>query len=244
MQEWFFQRTVHRQRSSMPNAKTRSRKLAVAAVVVLLPACLGLAACGSSSSSTTSSSANAASNGSASGTSSTGSTSATPGAPGSGRGPARFAALRGCLQKNGITLPKRTPGSHGTPPGTSRLGLPNGVTPKQYEAAVKKCGGGSGHFFRGGATRRLDSPVFKAALAKYGDCLRENGIKLPAPNTSGNGPIFNTKGIDTAGSQFKSASTKCRSALAGGFRRPAGAPGAAGAPPAGGQSAGGESSTG
>ena len=240
----------------MPHANTRSRKPAVAAVVVLLLACLGLVACGGSSSSTTSSSANAASTGGASGTSSTGSTSTTtPGTPGSGRGSARFAAMRECLQKNGITLPKRTPGAHpggGFVPGAGAGGgpqLPSGVTRAQYEAALKKCGGGSGHFFgRGGAAGRLNNPVFKAALTKYGDCLRQNGINLPAANTSGNGPIFDTKGINTTSSQFKAASAKCRSALTGAFRRPAGAPGATGAPPAGGPagraSAGGESSTG
>ncbi|HTC60754.1 MAG TPA: hypothetical protein VK691_11635 [Solirubrobacteraceae bacterium] len=237
----------------MPHANTRNRKPAVVAVVVLLLACLGLAACGGSSSKTTSSSANAASTGGASGTSSTsstGSTATTPGAPGSGRGSARFVAMRECLQKNGIALPKPTPGSRpggGFVPGAGAGGgpqLPNGVTRAQYEAALKKCGGGSVHFFRNGAAGRLNNPVFKAALAKYGDCLRENGIKLPAPNTSGNGPIFDTKGIDTGSSQFKSASAKCRSTLIGAFRRPAGAPGATGAPPAGGAPAGGESSTG
>jgi hypothetical protein len=158
--------------------------------------------------------------------------------------------MRECLQKNGITLPKRTPGAHpggGFVPGAGAGGgpqLPNGVTRAQYEAALKKCGGGSGHFFRGGAAGRLNNPAFKAALTKYGDCLRQNGINLPPANTSGNGPIFDTKGIDTSSSQFKSASAKCRSTLIGAFRRPAGAPGAAGAPPAGGPPAGGESSTG
>jgi hypothetical protein len=237
----------------MPHTNTRSRKPAVAAAVVLLLASLGLAACGSSSSSTTTStSANAAaSTGTVPGTSSTGSTSTTPGAPGSGRGSARFAAMRECLQKNGITLPKRTPGSRpgagGGFPGAGAGGgpqLPSGVTRAQYEAALKKCGGGSGHFFRGGTAGRLSNPVFKAALAKYGDCLRQNGINLPAANTSGKGPIFDTKGIDTNSSQFKAASAKCRSALLGAFRRPAGAPGAAGSQPAGGAPAGGESSTG
>jgi hypothetical protein len=254
MQEWSLQKPVHRQRSSMPNANARGRKPAVAAVIVLLLACLGLVACGSSSSSTTSSGANAASTGTASGASSTGSTgssSTTPGAPSSGHGSPRFAALRECLQKNGITLPKRTPGAHpggGFVPGAGAGGgpqLPGGVTRAQYEAALKKCGGGTGHFFaNGGAARRLNNPVFKAALTKYGDCLRENGIKLPAPNTSGNGPIFDTKGINIASPQFKSASVKCRSALVGAFRRPAGAPGAAGAPPAGGGPPTGGSSTG
>ena len=236
----------------MPHTNTRSRKPAVATVVVLLLASLGLVACGSSSSSTTSSSANAAaSTRPASGTSSTGSTTTTPGTPGNGRGSARFTALRECLQKNGITLPKRTPGSRpgagGGFPGAGAGGgpqLPNGVTRAQYETALKKCGGGSGHFFRSSAARRLDSPVFKAALTKYGDCLRQNGINLPAANTSGNGPIFDTKGINTNSSQFKTASTKCRSTLLGAFRRPAGAPGAAGTPPAGGPAAGGEGSAG
>ncbi|HEX4116615.1 MAG TPA: hypothetical protein VHY18_12160 [Solirubrobacteraceae bacterium] len=160
--------------------------------------------------------------------------------------------MRECLQKNGITLPKRTPGSRpgagGGFPGAGAGGgpqLPSGVTRAQYEAALKKCGGGNGHFFsRGGASGRLNNPVFKAALTKYGNCLRQNGINLPPANTSGNGPIFNTKGIDTSSSQFKAASTKCRSTLLGAFRRPAGAPGAAGAPPAGSAPAGGESSTG
>ncbi len=216
----------------MPHTHTRGRKPAIAVVVVLLLASLGLAACGSSSSSTTSSSANAASTGTASGTSSTGSTS-TSSAPGSARGSARFAAMRECLQKNGITLPKRTPGARpggGFVPGAGAGGgpqLPSGVTRAQYEAALKKCGVGNGHFFRrGGAAGRLNNPVFKAALAKYGDCLRQNGINLPAANTSGNGPIFDTKGINTASSQFKTASTKCRGALLGAFRRPAGAPSA------------------
>lgn len=234
----------------MPHANTRSRKPAVAAVVVLLLACLGLVACGGSSSSTTSSSANAASTGGASGTSSTGSTSTTPGTPGSGRASTRFAAIRECLQKNGITLPKRTPGSRpggGFVPGAGAGGgpqLPSGVTRAQYEAALKKCGGGNRPFSGGGgAARRINNPVFKAALAKYGDCLRQNGINLPPANTSGNGPIFDTKGINTASPQFRTASAKCRSVLLGAFRRPAGAPGASGAA-AGGAPAGGESSTG
>jgi hypothetical protein len=221
----------------MPHINTRSRKPAAVALVTLLLACIGLTACGGSSS-TTSTGANAAATGTASstsssstpstGTSSTGQTSP----PAGGRGVTRFAAMRECLQKNGITLPKRTPGSRsgaggGFPSAAAGGGpqLPKGMTRAQFEAALKKCGGGRG--FAGGAGRRLNSPVLRAALAKYGTCLRQNGIKLPAPNTSGSGPIFSTKGINTSSPQFRAAATKCRTVLLGAFRRPA-----AGAPPA------------
>lgn len=225
----------------MPHTNTRSRKPAVAAVVILLLACLGLAACGGSSS-TTSSSANAASTGTTNAPSTgSGTSSTTPGALGAGRGAGRFAAMRECLQKNGIALPKRTPGARpggGFFPGAGAGGgpqLPSGVTRAQYEAALKKCGGG--HFFAaGGARARLNNPVFKAALAKYGECLRQNGINVPAPNTAGNGPIFDTKGINTSSPQFRAASVKCRSALTGefrSFRRPARAPGPGGTPTTG-----------
>ncbi len=213
----------------MPHTNTRSRKPAAAALVILLLACIGLAACGGSSG--TSSSSNAAATSAASGASSTATTSSTATSPststststaGVGRGSARFAGMRECLQKNGITLPKRTPGAGpgGGFPGAGAGGgpqLPKGVTRAQYEAALRKCGA---HTFNGGAGRRLNNPVFQAALAKYGNCLRQNGVNLPAPNTSGNGPIFNTKGIDTSSPQFRAASAKCRGVLIGAFRRP------------------------
>jgi hypothetical protein len=52
--------------------------------------------------------------------------------------------------------------------------------------------------------------------------MRENGVNLPAPNTTGNGPVFNTKGIDTNSATFKAAQAKCQPNLKGAF--PAGAP--------------------
>ena len=97
------------------------------------------------------------------------------------------------------------------------------MTRAQYEAAIKKCGGGA---FAGGAAARLKNPTYLAALSKFAACMRENGVNVPAPNTSGKGPIFDTKGIDTASSQFKAAESKCRSDLIGAFRR--GAAGGAG----------------
>jgi hypothetical protein len=216
----------------MPHISSNRRTPATTVVVlVLLLACLGLVACGGSSkSSSTSTNASAA-------TTTTGTTGAK------GPNTARFAAVRECLQKNGITLPKRTPGQKRPSGGAGGfLGggaagkagepqLPKGVTRAQYEAALKKCGGGA---FAGRGGARFKSPAFQAALAKFATCMRENGVNVPAPNTSGSGPVFDTKGIDTSSTQFKAAETKCQSDLRGAFRRGPGAggsPNANGAPP-------------
>ena len=213
-------------------------KRAAGVFAILVLACMGLSACGGSSGSSSNAAATAASTsgsaaGASTGTTSTGGSSTQGTAAGAGR--RRFGAIRECLQKNGVTLPQRTPGSGAPGGGFPGAGggptLPKGVTRAQFEAAMKKCGGGnfgarSGR--PGGAGfRRANSPVFKAALTKYAACLRQNGIDIPAPNTSGNGPIFSTKGIDTSSAKFRSATLKCRASLTGAFRRP---PGAAGAP--------------
>jgi hypothetical protein len=205
----------------MPHINSNRRPTlatATVAALALLLACIGLAACGGSSKSA-STSANASATTPA-GTGSTGTTGPTgPGA--AGRGGTRFKALRECLQKNGITLPKRTPGQRrpGSPGGFLGSGggpqLPKGVTRAQYEAAIRKCGGGA---FAGGAAARLKSPAYKQALTKFAACMRENGVDLPAPNTSGSGPIFDTKGLNMSSAQFQAAGSKCRTDLIGAFR--------------------------
>ncbi len=203
---------------------------AAAAVLLAVLASLALAACGgSSSASTTTTTAGAAT--SASTTPSTTPKAAVPGAV-SGR----FLALRECMQKNGITLPKRKPGQ--APGAGGFLGaapsLPAGVTRAQYEAALKKCGGGFPRGgFAGGGHLQFNSPAIKAALAKFASCLRSNGVNVPEPNTSGKGPIFNTKGLNTSSATFKAAEAKCRSDLVGAFHA---SPGTSGAP--GGSAAG------
>ena len=208
----------------MPHTDSIRRKPAASAatVLVLLLVCLGLAACGGSSSSSS--------------TGATAATSASTGAGAKGPNAGRFAAIRECLQKNGVTLPAFKPGQHGGPQARGPFGgaggrqLPKGVNKAKYEAALKKCGGGS-FAARGGA--RFKSPAFKAALTKFATCMRENGVNVPAPNTSGTGPVFDTKGIATSSAQFKAAEAKCQSDLTGAFRRgpDAGGPSASGAPP-------------
>jgi hypothetical protein len=192
---------------------------AAALIAVATLAGLCLVACGGTSKDTSAS------------TAATSTSSSTAGPP---EGAGRFAALRTCLQKEGITLPRRPAGQHGRPvgggpprggfvPGSGRgfAGrLPKGVSAERMQAALKKCGGGfgaaRGRFFgRAGA---------KKALSEFAACMNENGIKLPAPNTSGQGPVFDTKGIDTSGTRFKSAEAKCASKLPASFARPGNAP--------------------
>ncbi len=90
-------------------------------------------------------------------------------------------------------------------------------------------GPNAGHFKRAGA--RVSSPAFKAALTKFATCLRQNGVNLAPPNTSGNGPIFSTKGVNTASAQFRTAERKCSATLRAGLKASAGARSAAGGAP-------------
>jgi hypothetical protein len=210
----------------------RRRNPAAAAFVLVTLASLCLAACGGSSSNSSSTSTSTSAS----------STTSTARKPAGGAGSSRFAALRECLQKNGITLPKRPTGGK-RPPGGGFPGgaggaagpkLPAGVTRAQYEAAIKKCGGFAGRGgFGGGAGAHFSTPAAKQALAKFAACLRTNGINVPEPNTSGRGPIFNTKGLNTSSAKFAAAESKCRSDLQGLFRARPGADAAGGAPPSG-----------
>jgi hypothetical protein len=191
----------------MSHIDIKRRKPAIA-VLILLLACLALAACGSSSTSSSSS------------TTASASTVTTP--AGKGDRAARFAQIRECLQKNGITLPRFTPGAG--------LQLPKGVSRAQYEAALKQCGGLRGGPGAGAPSGlRLKNPKVKQAFVRFAACLREHGVKVGEPNTSGSGPIFNTTGINTSSAQFRTAEASCTailraSGLAGGGGPPGGAP--------------------
>ncbi len=206
------------QRNSNRRRPARRLQAAVAAPIAVLLAGLLLTACGGGS--TTASTA---------GTTSTASTSASStspaGAPGQFR--ARAAALRTCLKKEGITLPERKPGEKGQRPGGvfglgggGRFQLPQGVTRAQMQAALKKCGANLAGLRRFGAGARNPQ-----RLAKFAACMRQNGVNLPAPNTSGKGPVFDTNGLDTTSATFRKADVKCAKELlppgGGGARIPA-----------------------
>ena len=158
---------------------TRRRRIRLLLALCVLGACVALAACGSSGS----------------GSSSAANTSSTPTRKAGGQGSSRFTALRSCLQKQGITLPappsgatrpQGGPGAGGAPGGRPRgLQPPEGVSQAQFEAALKKCGGGKRP--QGGAGG-LNSASARAGLVKYAACLRQNGIDVPEPNTTGISP--------------------------------------------------------
>jgi hypothetical protein len=213
----------------MPQIDSNKRKPATAALLVLLAA-LALAACGGTSTGSTSSTAVASTN------------PATRGAASS-----RFAKLRECMQQNGVTLPKFTPGKGRPPSGGGFFGgrgaapaLPAGVTRAQYQAAIKKCGPIGGRAGGAAGLRNFSTPAAKAAFAAFAACMRKNGIDIPPANTSGNGPIFNTKGLNPGSAEFTAAQMKCAGVLRGAFRAQpgaaAGSPGSAPAPGAAGAS--------
>jgi hypothetical protein len=231
----------------MPDlSKLRSTPTHAIALPLALLACSGLAACGSSSTGTTGTAANAAAasaaktaagasaattkitgtgagagrtTGSAAGSTSggTGSTGAAGnGQAANGAFEARFAAIRTCLQKDGITLPAH--GSGGPAAMFRNPQLPKGVSRAQYAEALHKCGTA----FTGGTSalskRRFGNTRFRQALIVFADCLRQHGVPIPQPNTSGNGPIFSTRGLNTASPKFREARQTCRSTLLAALR--------------------------
>ncbi|HUB72531.1 MAG TPA: hypothetical protein VL979_00670 [Solirubrobacteraceae bacterium] len=191
------------------------RSRSALAIVALVLAGLALAACGSSGSSSSGAGSTTTSAKAATTSSAPGGTLAAAAAAG------RFRALRACLQKNGVTLPERTPGRHhapgGLPGGAGAPKLPSGVSKAKYEAAVKKCGGLPGGGI-GQPGDRYRNPKFKSALSAFAACMRSSGIPLPEPNTSGKGPIFDTKGINISSPNFTLAESKCRSKLRAAFK--------------------------
>jgi hypothetical protein len=202
------------------------RPLGVVLAVSALAA-LGLAACGGSGSSSTATQASAATTNTASG-SGAGASSKTAPRGATGARP-RLAAVRECLQKQGVQLPSRSGGAGGGFLGGTNL--PKGVTRAQLQSAMSKCLGGRGFpTGRPGAAgfNRAGSARFRQALSLFAACLRKNGVNMSQPNTAGGGPVFSTKGLNTASPQFKAATAKCRPALASALGMHGARPGAGG----------------
>ncbi len=50
-------------------------------------------------------------------------------------------------------------------------------------------------------------------ISQYVACVRQNGYDLPSPNTSGNGPVFDSSKVNQNDPKFKAASAKCQNLL-------------------------------
>jgi hypothetical protein len=160
-----------------------------AAVLMLVLASLALAACGSSGkSSSGASSSSTAGNGASS------STAQTPATQ-----PER---LRACLKKLGINAPSSV-----STVADLLAHTPKGVTRAQLVSAVQNCGGiGPG---LATATPHANPSTYRQAFVNFVACMRQQGVNLPAPNTTGKGPVLDTKGVDTGSSSYTKAAAKC-----------------------------------
>lgn len=81
-------------------------------------------------------------------------------------------------------------GSSGSSPSTARSAAPSTATSSAKASSAVR---------RAGVQR----------LAEFAACMRAHGVKLPAPNGSGKGPVFDTAGIDTKATAYKSANALC-----------------------------------
>jgi hypothetical protein len=178
------------------NHAAKGRKAATT-VLLLMTAGLLLGACGSSS---TSSSKSAVSTPAAS--TETSSTATTPEVSARTRATVedRLAGFRACMKKYGINLPVTKIGERFKPP--------VGVSDAKYAAGLNKCRGELGSIPTPPVKR--SAPVTSAQrqkLINYAECLRHQGIQLPAPTASR--PLFYPKSLNLASAQFKAAQLKC-----------------------------------
>lgn len=70
-------------------------------------------------------------------------------------------------------------------------------------------------------TPALRQAAFRTALTHFAGCLRQQGVKISAPNASGNGPTLNLRGVNTNSPQYRAALAKCRGVLISAFRQAA-----------------------
>ena len=166
--------------------------LRAAAVLTLVLASLALAACGSSGKSSSGTTASSTAAGAGSTTSSTAQSTPT----------SQPQRLRACLKKLGIEVPSSVSTIADLVAHT-----PKGVSRAQLVSAVQNCGGiGPG---LAAATPRTSPAAYRQAFVNFVLCMRQQGVNLPEPNTSGKGPVIDTTGVDTSSPKYTAAAKKC-----------------------------------
>lgn len=119
-------------------------------------------------------------------------------------GGAQRGRFRACLQAHGVTLPQRPPGQ---PPqaggglfgggGRGRLNDPT------FRKAAAACGLPPGRLGQ-------RSPQFRARLGQFVACVRQHGYRLPPPNTTGNGPVFDATKVNRNDPKLLVAARACQ----------------------------------
>jgi hypothetical protein len=132
-------------------------------------------------------------------------------------GPGGFAEIseetRSCLKEKGVELPE--PGQGGPPAGgPPEGGPPAGGPPQgfgkggaQMKKAFEECGVELPQGKPEGAP--INSGALRKSIKEYVACMGENGVELPEPNLSGEGPVFKESEVDREDPKFKAASAKC-----------------------------------
>lgn len=175
------------------NVKTKwlRRRRQVGGLIAAGAVAVGVSACGGGSSSN-------ASNGS--------STTANAGPAGL----QLTADQRSCVEGKGVTVP--SPGSGGQPPsGGPPAGGANGQDFQKLQQALEDCGVSLPSAPQGGGS--FDPAAMRKQISQYVTCVRQNGYELPSPNTSGNGPVFDSSKVNQNDPKFKAASAKCQNLL-------------------------------
>lgn len=150
------------------------------------------------------------------------------------------ASDRECLQKHGLNLrigpaggrpptgtnaapPTGATGTTGTtqtygaPPSGAVIGPQGSSGPTQMPENVRKafqaCGVQPPSRGSAGSPPSVNSAAFRQSVSRYVACVKQNGYDLPAPNLSGNGPIFDESKVNRDDPKFQSASQKCQQLL-------------------------------
>lgn len=183
----------------MLDRMTEKRSRSALALVTAIVVSLALAACGGSSSKTTSSTAKV-----------------PVGVPNAAKITEGAKNFRACMEKHGVKLPAGSGGLLGGLIGPGGK-LPVGVTRAQAAAALRACGAGAlpqGNSSQGSTGKlNLQTPGVKKAFEAFTACLRAKGANVSAPNLSGKGAIFGTKGLDLKDPKVRAAARECASTL-------------------------------
>jgi hypothetical protein len=120
-----------------------------------------------------------------------------------------------CMREHGVNVPDPKPGARGF--NFSARSGPGQGGPKSLDAADRACR----HFLKGALKPPSQSQLNKMrdAALKWAKCMRQNGVNVPDPSTSGGGIKLEAgkgQGVGPDNAAFQNADRQCRHLLPGG----------------------------